>query len=81
MSDSARIRQSLKERHTTIWAWGFLIAGAAVVFLVSWGTQYHQLAVGILATSITLAAVELLLAAVWQVLAIVAHFFDGDREA
>jgi hypothetical protein len=52
----------------TIWSWAALIAVALILFRVTRGAQYHQLAVGILLSSITLFVALSLFEALWRLL-------------
>jgi hypothetical protein len=59
------MRRWIKESYPTIGWWTALIAGALILYWVSQGTTYHQLAIGILASAATLAAAMLLFEALW----------------
>jgi hypothetical protein len=58
---------SRQERYATIGWWAALIVCALIAYWVSEGTSYHQLAIGILASSTTLAGAMLLFEAAWRV--------------
>jgi hypothetical protein len=60
----------------TIWSWAALIAAALIIFWVTRGAQYHQLALRILFSSIALIVALLLFEALWRLLEAV---FDTER--
>lgn len=52
----------------TIWSWAALIAAALIIFWVTRGAQYHQLALGILLSSMTLLVALFLFEVLWRLL-------------
>ena len=60
----------------TIWSCAALIATVLIMFWMTRGTQYHQLALGMLLSSITLLVALSLFEALWWVLEAV---FDSER--
>ncbi len=70
--------RQLKEKYATIGWWAALIACALIAYWVSQGTTYHQLAIGILASSITLAGAMLLFEAVWRVASLAVNLTGGN---
>jgi hypothetical protein len=67
----------------TAWSWAAFIAAALVVFWATRGSQYHQLALGLLLSSITLLILLSLVELVWQVLEAMLgskHADPTDRE-
>jgi hypothetical protein len=55
-----------KDNLATICSWATLIFGAAAFFWISRGTSYQQLAVGILASAVTLVLLMLVFEGLWQ---------------
>jgi hypothetical protein len=53
---------------STVWSWAGLIAAALIAFWATRGTEYHQLALGILLSSVTLLVLLSLVELVWQAL-------------
>ena len=52
----------------TVWSWAALIAAALIAFWATRGIEYHQLALGILLSSVTLLVLLSLVELVWQAL-------------
>jgi hypothetical protein len=63
--------QGLRNNGNTICAWAALFVSAATVFWISLGTAYHQLSIGLLASTITLMILLLLFAGAEKVVALV----------
>lgn len=59
--------QGLQEYRSAIASFAALIAGALIFFWISRGTQYHQLAIGILLSAVTLAAALTLFEICWRI--------------
>ena len=77
--ERAHMQQWIKENYPTIGWWTALIAGALILYWVTRGTSYHPLAIGILASSVTLAAAMLLFEAVWwSALALMLNMLGGN---
>lgn len=60
------------------WSWAAFIAAALAVFWVMRGSQYHQLALGLLLSSITLLILLSLVELAWQVLEATFGFGHSD---
>lgn len=60
----------------TAWSWAAAIVAALVVFLASRGTQYHQLTLGVLLSSVTLLVALSLFEVLWRLFEV---FFDADQ--
>lgn len=52
----------------TIWSWAALIAAALIIFWMTRGAQYHQFALGILLSSMTLLVALSLFEVLWRLL-------------
>ncbi len=73
------MRQWIKANYPTIGWWAALIAGAFILYWVTRSTSYHPLAIGILASSVSLAAAMLLFEAVWwSAFALVPNMLGGN---
>ena len=60
------------------WSWAALIAAALIAFRATQGTEYHQLALGILLSAVTLLLLLSLVEVVW--LALEARFGSGQSD-
>jgi hypothetical protein len=63
---SRTIRELIKDENRSLLGWAILIGAWLIGFLLSEGTEYHQLAVGILLSSTTLFALMALLEFLWR---------------
>jgi hypothetical protein len=61
------------------WSWAALIAAALIAFWATRGTDYHQLALGILLSSVALLILLSLVEVVWR--ALEATFGSGQSDA
>lgn len=57
----------LRNNSSTVWSWAALIAGALIVFALTWGTQYRQLGIALLAAAVTLLVLMAVFEAIWHV--------------
>ena len=73
------ILRSVKIDPSTAWSWAGLIAATLIVFWATRGTEYHQLALGILLSAVTLLILLSLVEVVWQ--ALEATFGSGQSDA
>jgi uncharacterized membrane protein len=64
---------------SSVWSWTALIAAALITFWATRGTQYHQLALGILLSSVALLVLLSLVELVWQ--AFEAMFGSGQSDS
>jgi uncharacterized membrane protein len=64
---------------STVWSWAALIVASLIAFWVTRGTEYYQLAFGILLSSVTLLILLSLVELVWQ--ALEAIFGSGQSDA
>jgi hypothetical protein len=55
----------LKDNSTRLYGWAAAICAAAIIFWISRGTPYHQLAIGILASAITLFVLMSIVEGAW----------------
>jgi hypothetical protein len=55
----------LKDNSTRLCGWAAAICAALIVFWISRGTPYHQLAIGILASAVSLFVLMSLVEAAW----------------
>jgi hypothetical protein len=55
----------LKDNSTRLYGWVAAICIAAIIFWISRGTPYHQLAIGILASAVTLFVLMSLVEGAW----------------
>ena len=53
---------------STVWSWAGLIAAALIAFWVTRGNKYHQFALGILVSSVSLLVLLSFVELVWQAL-------------
>ena len=74
-----RIFRRAKIDPSTAWSWAALIAAALIAFWATRGTEYHQLALGIVLSSVTLLVLLSLVELVWQ--ALEAMFGSGQSDA
>jgi hypothetical protein len=63
---------------STAWSWAALIAAALIAFRATQGTEYHQLALGIVLSAVTLLLLLSLVEAIWQ--ALEARFGSGRSD-
>ncbi|MBI3436912.1 MAG: hypothetical protein HY056_17810 [Proteobacteria bacterium] len=69
--------QWVNDNRSVVYSWAILI-GVAVIFLaVSAGTQFHQLAIGLLASSVTLFVALAVFECAWQAGAFILGLFGG----
>jgi hypothetical protein len=68
----------LHEYRSTIVSFAALICGAVIFLWISRGTQFHQLAIGIMMSSVTLALALALFELCWRVALWAARFFALD---
>jgi hypothetical protein len=68
----------LDGNHAEIRAWAVLIGVPVVIYWLSFGTQYHQLGIGILAASVILLAVTLLFEALWRLILMMIGFLGRN---
>lgn len=54
---------------STAWSWAALTAAALVGFWITQGTQYHQFALGVLLSSVSLLVLLFLVEVIWQAVA------------
>jgi uncharacterized membrane protein len=73
------IVRSAKIDPSTAWSWAALIAAALIAFWTTRGTEYHQLALGILLSSVALLILLSLVEVVWR--ALEATFGSGQSDA
>jgi hypothetical protein len=66
------------DNYTTICSWTAVIVGALIVLWGSLGTRYHQVAIGLLASSIVLPAALPLSDIVCNVVSVVINSAGGD---
>jgi RsiW-degrading membrane proteinase PrsW (M82 family) len=78
MRPKENIIRRVKIDPSTVWSWA-LIAAALIAFWATRGTEYHQLALGILLSSVTLLVLLSLVELVWQ--ALEAMFGSGQSDA
>ena len=64
---------------STAWSWAALIAAALITFWATRGTEYHQLALGILLSSVALLILLSMVEVVWR--ALEATFGSGQSDA
>jgi uncharacterized membrane protein len=64
---------------STAWLWATLIAAALIAFWATRGTEYHQLALGILLSSVALLILLSLVEVIWR--ALEAMFGSGQSDA
>jgi hypothetical protein len=64
--DEKNIFPTLNIRPSTAWSWSGLIALALIALLAIDGTQYHQLALGVLLAAVTLLILLSSVEFVWQ---------------
>jgi hypothetical protein len=69
----------IREYRSTIASFAALICGALVFLWISRGTQFHQLAIGIVLSSVTLALALALFELFWRVALLAARFFGLDN--
>ena len=70
----------LREYRPAIASFAILIGGSLIFLWISWGTQLHQLAIGIGMSSITLALALALFEVCWQVGERVAERIGSERK-
>ena len=68
----------LQEYRSTIASFAALICGSLVFLWISRGTQFHQLAIGIAMSSVTLALALALFELCWRAALLAAGFFGLD---
>lgn len=78
-SEMTSMTSRLHEYLSTIAPFATLICGALVFLWISRGTQLHQLAIGIVMSSVTLALALTLFELCWRVALWAAGFFGLDR--
>jgi len=71
----------LRECRTTIASFAALVCGALVFPWISHGTQFHQLAIGIAMSAITLAVALALFEVCWRVGLFVATLFGSENRS
>jgi uncharacterized membrane protein len=79
MRPKENIIRRVKIDPSTVWSWAALIAAALIAFWATRRTEYHQLALGILLSSVTLLLLLSLVELVWQ--ALEAMFGSGQSDA
>jgi hypothetical protein len=55
----------LKDNSTRLYGWAAAICAAGIIFGISRGTPYHQLAIGLLASAITLFVLMSIVEGAW----------------
>jgi hypothetical protein len=73
------ILRRMKIDPATVWSWGALTAGALISFWATRGTEYHQLALGILLSLVSLLILLSLVELVWQALEAVSGQSDAPN--
>ena len=79
MKEETRRTRTMEIDPATIWSWAALVAASLIVFWTTRGNRYHQLALGILLSSITLLILLSLVELVWRVLETVFGSGTTDR--
>jgi hypothetical protein len=69
----------LHEYRSTIASFAALICGATIFLWINRGTQFHQLAIGIMMSAITLTLALALFELCWGVGLLVARFFASEN--
>lgn len=67
----------LKDNSTRLCGWAAAITAASIMFWISRGTQYHQLAIGLLASSVSLFVSMSLVEGAWFA---AVEFFGGGTD-
>lgn len=70
------VLRKLQMDPSALWSWAALIAAALIAFWLTRATEYHQLALGILLSSVTLLILLSLVELVWQVMWVI---FGSDQ--
>jgi len=70
----------LREYRSTVASFAALICGAMIFLWISRGTQFHQLAIGIMMSAITLTLALALFELCWRVGLLVARFFGSEKK-
>jgi hypothetical protein len=78
--DVTDTQQSMNDSLATIYPCLVLVVGAAILFWVTRGAHYHQLAVGILAAAVALLISMVAFEGIWQLAAALARVLAGDRQ-
>jgi hypothetical protein len=73
-------KQSMSDSLATIYPCLVLVVGAAILFWVTRGAHYHQLAFGTLAAAIALLILMSAFEGLWQLAAALVHVSDRDRK-
>lgn len=63
------ILRSMRIEPGTAWSWAALMAAALAGFRITQGTQYHQFALGVLLSSVSLLVLLFLVEVIWQAVA------------
>jgi hypothetical protein len=69
----------LREYRSTIASFAVLVCGAMILLWISQGTQFHQLAIGIAMSAITLTVALALFELCWRVGLVVATLFGSEN--
>jgi hypothetical protein len=75
------MRRWLTENRTEVTRWAGLIGGAFIVSLLTLGTSYRQLGIGVLASSVALLVCLMVFEVIWRAVDMIVVFFEGDRKA
>lgn len=69
MEMSSAMLRLIRKNTSALRAWVAVISAALIMFWISRGTEYHQLAIGLLASSVSLFAAMSLFEFVWLAIA------------
>jgi hypothetical protein len=69
----------LQEYRSTVASFAALVCGAMIVLWISHGTQFHQLAIGIAMSAITLTVAMALFELCWRAGSLVATLFGSEN--